>query len=150
MATNPIQLFTIGFTQKSAEQFFGLLAAHGVNVLVDIRLHPDSQLSGFAKGRDLPYFLRTLINCDYVYQELMCPTEELLKQYRSDSDWARYEAIFNALLTERDLIKHLDRGWWESHRACLLCSEHTAEHCHRRLVLEYLAEKWSDLVAVHL
>lgn len=148
MAT--IQLYTIGFTQKSAEQFFNLLKSNHVNVLVDIRLHPDSQLSGFAKARDLPYFLRELIGCDFRAQRLMSPTEDILKQYRSDSDWAKYEAAFKALLQERDLVKQLDRAWWAAHKACLLCSEHTPEKCHRRLVAEYLAEQWSDVEIHHL
>ena len=45
---------------------------------------------------------------------------------------------------------HLDRRHFETTPTALLCSEHTAEHCHRRLVLEYLQAKWGDVVAVHL
>jgi uncharacterized protein (DUF488 family) len=32
----------------------------------------------------------------------------------------------------------------------LLCSETTAERCHRRLVCAYLQDAWGDLEAVHL
>lgn len=32
--------------------------------------------------------------------------------------------------------------------ACLLCSEATPHHCHRRLVCEYLNAKWSGLLNV--
>jgi uncharacterized protein (DUF488 family) len=34
--------------------------------------------------------------------------------------------------------------------AVLLCSEPTAEHCHRRLVVEYLQAKWGDVKCTHL
>ena len=32
----------------------------------------------------------------------------------------------------------------------LLCSEAEPEHCHRRLVLEYLDLEWEGIRAVHL
>jgi uncharacterized protein (DUF488 family) len=145
-----IRLYTIGFTQKSAEQFFGLLRDNGVKVLVDIRLKPDSQLSGFAKGRDLPYFLKHLIDCDYRYMPQMAPTDELLTRYRDDKSWSNYEVAFNQLLQERNLIVRLDREWWAAHPACLLCSEHEPDHCHRRLVAEYIAAHWPEVEIVHV
>src|SRR5689334_11545015 len=116
-----MRLYTIGFTQKTAEQFFSLLANNGVKVLVDTRLKPDSQLSGFAKGRDLPYFLKHLIHCDYLSMPLMSPTDELLSGYRDNKSWADYEVKFNSLLNERNLIAQLDRAWWQTNSACLLC-----------------------------
>ncbi|MEW6579919.1 MAG: DUF488 domain-containing protein [Chloroflexota bacterium] len=145
-----IELFTIGFTQKSAEQFFGLLAQHHVTVLVDIRLKPDSQLSGFAKGRDLPFFLGRLLHCDYQHMPLMAPTAEILDRYRTDHSWESYERAFTRLLAERDLMAHLDQNWWAAHRACLLCSEHKPDHCHRRLVAEYMAQHWAAVRIRHL
>lgn len=145
-----MQLFTIGFTQKTAEQFFSLLSNNNVQVLVDTRLKPDSQLSGFAKGRDLPYFLKNLIACDYRAMPSMSPTDDLLSGYRENKSWANYEVAFNHLLQERNLIAQLDRTWWQSTRACLLCSEHEPEHCHRRLVAEYMAAHWGDIEINHL
>jgi hypothetical protein len=44
-----MNLYTAGFTQESAERFFALLREHGVERVVDIRLKPGEQLSGFAK-----------------------------------------------------------------------------------------------------
>jgi uncharacterized protein (DUF488 family) len=148
--SNSIQLYTIGFTQKSAQDFFGLLAANQIQVLVDIRLKPNSQLGGFAKQRDLPYFLQSLINCDYVHNLDMAPTADLLGDYRHDGDWGHYERGFTRLLNERALITTLDRHWWESHRTCLLCSEHEPDFCHRRLVAEYLASHWKTIDIHHL
>lgn len=145
-----MRLYTLGFTQKSAEQFFNLLQANAVQVVVDTRLRPDSQLSGFAKQRDLPYFLQVLIGCGYRHETQMAPTDNLLDHYRKDKSWANYEVNFKALLHERDLINHLERDWWDQHSTCLLCSEHEPDHCHRRLVAEYLASYWPTLEIVHL
>ena len=60
-----MRLATIGFARKSAERFFGLLREHGVTCLVDVRLRPKGQLSGFARGSDLPFLGRELAGGDY-------------------------------------------------------------------------------------
>jgi len=146
----PVHLYTIGFTQKTAEDFFRLLQQNEVNVLVDIRLKPDSQLSAFARARDLPYFLKRLIGCDYRHLLEMAPNAEILTAYREDKDWAEYEKGFGDLLNQRNLIAQLDRDWWADHKACLLCSEHEPDHCHRRIVAEYLAGHWPDVEIHHL
>jgi uncharacterized protein (DUF488 family) len=148
--SDSIHLYTIGFTQKTAQQFFELLNCNGIDILVDTRLKPDSQLSGFAKGRDLPYLLKQLSNCEYQHEPLMCPTENILKTYRNDSNWQAYAAAFNQLLHNRNLITKLDIKWWHSHRACLLCSEHEPDFCHRRLVVEYLRHHWDNVEIHHL
>ncbi len=143
-------LYTIGFTQKSAQQFFDLLRSHGVECLVDIRLHPDGQLAGFTKKDDLRYFLKQLIGCDYRHLDLLTPTDEILKGYRADKDWARYETAFQALLDRRGVPETLDRTLFEDKTCCLLCSEPTPDHCHRPLVAERLARAWEDVTVVHL
>lgn len=145
-----MDIFTIGFTKKTAEQFFGLLNQNQISVLVDTRLKPESQLSGFARKQDLPYFLRNLANCDYVHRLDMSPTKAFLTGYREDKNWITYEENFKKLLEERHLIQQLDRAWWEQNRACLLCSEHEPDFCHRRLVAEYLTAHWDNVKIHHL
>ena len=146
-----MNLYTLGFTQKSAETFFGLLRANGVQKLVDIRVNPHGQLSGFARQEDLPYFLRQLAaGCAYVHWPELAPTKEILKDYRADGDWPRYVARFEALLDERNIPAALERAEFESQACCLLCSEATPEQCHRRLVAERLAAHWPNVAIVHL
>jgi uncharacterized protein (DUF488 family) len=145
-----VRLYTIGFTQKSAERFFGLLREHGVGRLLDIRLHPDGQLSGFAKRGDLPYFLDRLAGCDYRHLPELAPTAEIFSGYRADKDWDRYVRRFEALMDERAVPASLDRRTFEERAACLLCSEHQPAQCHRRLVAERLARAWPEVEIVHL
>ena len=146
-----MKLYTIGFTQKRAETFFNLLLDHEVQRLVDIRLNPSGQLSGFAKQEDLPYFLSRLASgCQYVYMPELAPTKEILDDYRSGKDWPGYEARFLALMDERRIQQNLDRSGFERSISCLLCSEPTPERCHRRLVAERLAAHWTGLEVVHL
>lgn len=145
-----MEIYTIGFTQTTAEHFFGRLKEAGVGRLLDVRLNNSSQLSGFAKAKDLPYFLRELIGAGYEHQPLLAPTQQLLDDYKKNrGSWASYEATFLKLMAQRRIEVELDRSDFEVQTA-LLCSESTAEHCHRRLVCEYLAEYWPDLRASHL
>lgn len=146
-----MNLYTIGFTQKSAQEFFGLLRKHGVRRLVDIRLRPDGQLSGFAKREDLPYLLRELADgCEYVHLPDLAPTQDILAKYRADRDWRLYAERFEQLMDERGVPAVLDRAEFAAAASCLLCSEATPEHCHRRLVAERLAAHWPGTHVIHL
>jgi uncharacterized protein (DUF488 family) len=145
-----MQLYTIGFTKKTAETFFGLLRDNGVQRLVDIRLHPGGQLAGFAKSDDLPYFLRELAHCAYTYMPALAPTDEILLAYRKDHKWALYTERFEALMDQRGIPGILDPGLFERESCCLLCSESTPDQCHRRLVAERLARHWPDVHIMHI
>ena len=63
--------------------------------------------------------------------------------------WEDYERHFFALMAERRVEEQLSPSLF-SVPTVLLCSEPTAEHCHRRLILEYLSRKWGNVEAVHL
>jgi len=145
-----MELFTIGFTQTSAERFFGRLGDAGIARLVDVRLNNSSQLAGFAKAQDLPFFLRALIGADYRHEPMLAPTRALMDDFKKKKgSWAAYEEGFMALMAERRVEVELSPRTFERSTA-LLCSEATAEHCHRRLVCEYLARHWPDVRATHL
>ena len=144
-----MNIFTIGFTKKSAEKFFGLLSKAGVKRIVDVRLSNVSQLAGFAKRDDLRYFARQLGSVDYVHLPELAPTKEILDEYRKDGlDWARYESKFLSLMRERRIEKSVSKSLLEE--GCLLCSEDKPHNCHRRLVAEYLAEAWGHVEITHL
>lgn len=142
-------LFTIGFTRKSAERFFTLLKDAGVKRVLDVRLNNRSQLAGFSKATDLEYFLRTIAGIEYRQVPELAPTQELLDTYKKrKGSWSEYEYGFLELLRKRSVDRSLERS--EFDMACLLCSEHQPDHCHRRLVADYLTEKWRDVEIRHL
>lgn len=144
-----MKLFTIGFTKKTAEDFFTRLQRAGVRRVADIRLNNTSQLAGFAKSDDLQYFLKAIANIDYVHIPELCPTQEMLDAFKkSKGSWGDYERDFNRLIEKRRISETVPRALLDG--ACLLCSEDTPEHCHRRLVAEHLRERWRDVEIVHL
>lgn len=145
-----MEIYTIGFTQKTAREFFGLLKEAGIQRLVDVRRNNRSQLAGFTKQADLPYFLAELVGAEYVHEPLLAPSDTLLTEYRKGQvTWDEYERIFNQLLQERHIETALDPETFRV-RSVLLCSEPTADNCHRRLVAEYLQHHWQDVSVVHL
>ena len=146
-----MKIYTIGFTQKTAETFFELIHTNNIQYLVDIRVHPSGQLAAFARQEDLPYLLDRLADhCAYIYLPDLAPTQEMMKEYRSGHDWPRYMSRFEKLMDERGIPDTLDRQFFESFNCCLLCSEAEAQHCHRRLVAERMASHWENVEIVHL
>lgn len=142
-------IYTIGFTKKSAQEFFALLEEAGIDAVVDTRLRPNSQLSGFAKQRDLPFFLEKW-NIAYEHHPELAPTREILDGYRKDKDWDRYRTQFGPLIEER-AIETVGAALLARYDAlCLLCSEHEPDKCHRRLVAEYWARELPEIKIVHL
>lgn len=144
-----INLYTIGFTKKNAENFFTLLKKNGVKKIIDVRLNNVSQLAGFTKQDDLKYFLKELCRIEYYYYGQLAPTEDILKRYKNkEISWEQYELEFNSLITKRKIEAIISLDLLTD--ACLLCSEATAEHCHRRLLAEYFKKVYKQINIIHL
>lgn len=143
-----MNLYTIGFSQKSAEEFFKILKSNNVIRLIDVRLNNKSQLAGFTNVKHLPYFLK-IHGIEYLYRPDFAPSKELLNGYKKKSiSWSECEIEYNKILTQRNVIEKID--WNIFYDAVLLCSEPTAEKCHRRLLAEYLAQNKGDIKIKHL
>jgi uncharacterized protein (DUF488 family) len=144
-----MRIFTIGFTKNSAQAFFSKLSSSGAKRIVDVRLNNISQLAGFAKKDDLKYFLHELCGMDYVHLTALAPTQDMLDTYKKKKgDWSVYEVQFLELMRTREIERTVPREILSD--GCLLCSEEKPDHCHRRLVAEYLKERWGDLEIAHL
>jgi len=144
-----MKVFTIGFTRKSARQFFDTLRKSGARRVVDVRLNNVSQLAGFAKRDDLAFFLREICGMDYVHVPDLAPTQEMLDEYKKlKGDWATYAKRFLDLMAKRKIEERIPKEVVAE--GCLLCSEDKPHHCHRRLVAEYFKHHWGDLDIFHL
>ncbi|MFL5833994.1 MAG: DUF488 family protein [Solirubrobacterales bacterium] len=146
-----MEIFTIGFTRTTAEDFFERLRSNRIERLLDVRLNNKSQLAGFAKRNDLAYFLRELLGADYEHTFLLAPTQDILDDFKKKKEmpWEEYEGRFLSLMRERRIEERLKPAEF-ARRTVLLCSESTPEQCHRRLVAEYLRDCWDDVRVIHL
>jgi uncharacterized protein (DUF488 family) len=145
-----MEIYSIGFTQKSAREFFGTLKVNGIERLLDVRLNNTSQLAGFAKQSDLAYFLREICAAAYEHEPLLAPTQDILDAFKKrKGDWNIYQEAYLALIRSRRVESVIDRESFRK-KTVLLCSEATPEHCHRRLALEYLQKHWDGVIIRHL
>jgi len=148
-----MRIFSIGFTRKTAEEFFGILRVNKIDCLVDIRRNPNGQLSRFAFEQDLPFFLNRLVDgCEYVHRVDLAPQEELIKEVRTkgsamSKDYRLFEKEFNQYLIEESDIGNFVERFGKYQNVVLLCSEPTTEKCHRRLVCDMLLSRFGSDIA---
>ena len=142
-----MKLLTIGFTKTSAESFFARLQDADVRRVIDVRLSNTSQLAGFAKARDIAFFLKALGGIEYCHEPLLAPSVPIFEAYRKlKGSWAEFERRFLGLMEERKIERRFEPSFFD--QGCLLCGEDKPHHCHRRLVVEYLAERWDTPVRI--
>ena len=145
-----MEIYTIGFTQKTAREFFGQLKSAGIRRILDVRLNNTSQLARFTKREDLPYFLKELCNAEYRHEPLLAPTQEILDAFKkAKGGWTQYRNSYRDLLSQRKVEEKISPCLFEETTA-LLCSELKPDECHRRLAAEYLSEKRGRVKVIHL
>ena len=143
-------LFTMGFTQKSASEFFKIIKDNKVDILIDVRLNNRSQLAGFTKGPDLAFFLNEIANCDYAHELIFAPDKELLDGYKKGSiSWEEYTKIYQKLMVDRKAVDYFKSTFMNRDNVLFLCSEAKPLNCHRRLLAEMIASD-AGFQIVHL
>ena len=145
------KIFTIGFTKKTAEEFFTCLENNHVEKIVDVRLFNKSQLLGFTKYPDIEYFLRNLCNINYVHDLQFAPSKRILEAYQKKYiDWQGYERAFSELMTTNNIDDYILKNYADADNICLMCTEVSPENCHRRLVAEKIRDVLGDVEIIHL
>jgi len=144
-----MRVYTIGFTKKSAREFFDTLGRNSIKQVVDVRINNVSQLAGFTKRDDLRYFLKELCGTDYHHFEFLAPTREMKEVYAQSKDWDAYAREYTELLTSRNVLGKLDKSFFER-ETCFLCAEASPDGCHRALLTQYLQDYWGDVEVIHL
>ncbi|MBR2773283.1 MAG: DUF488 domain-containing protein, partial [Bacteroidales bacterium] len=132
------------------ERFFTLLKDNGVKQLVDVRISNNSQLAGFAKGKDLEFFVKEICHIPYKHIVDFAPSKELLDRWhKQEVTWEEYVKVYTDLLKSREILRKYGVKSFDG--SCFLCSEDTPEQCHRRLLVEYLKNNCTDKVdIIHL
>ena len=105
-----MNIYTIGFTKHTSEEFFEKLKSAGVKRVIDLRINKTSQLAAFAKGSDLPYLLQATGGIGYVSYIELAPTKELLKSYRSkEITWEEFEKSYKNQIKDTVIISQQQR-----------------------------------------
>ncbi|MCL2566535.1 MAG: DUF488 domain-containing protein [Alphaproteobacteria bacterium] len=141
-------MYTIGFSGKKQSGFFEILHVSDITKLLDIRLYRTSCFVPWASSGNLAKDCHNH-NIDYAVIPEMFPTGELLKSYKNRAiDWTSYEQIFNNLLADRQVEKLFSPE--SLNNICFLCSEKSADMCHRRLVAKTLYRYTYNLFVINL
>jgi len=106
-----MKIFTIGFTKKSAKEFFEILKTNNIEQIIDIRLNNTSQLAGFTKKDNLEYFLKELCSIDYSHFIFLAPTKEIRDRYIKSKDWDVYVKEF---VVRHQRIIATEDYWWNT------------------------------------
>jgi len=133
-----MKIYTIGFTKKSAREFFGLLAPLHIDVLVDIRLNNKSQLAGWTKYPDIVYFLEKH-NIGYIHDVNFSPSIEILTKFKKEKgSWDAYTTQFEELMQKREIMNYIKNQYksFEEKSICFLLGEESFVNCHRSLIAE--------------
>jgi len=141
-------LYTIGFAQKKAEDFFTILKNNNIKTLIDIRQSNTNIYAGFTIRDNLRYFLKEICGIEYMENKLFAPTKELRDRFHKDRDWRKYEIGYFELLESRNALESISVDLINS--AVLLCSEPIADHCHRRLAAEIISRHFTEIRVIHL
>lgn len=131
-------VFTIGYEGLNVDTFLSLLAAYGVETIVDIREMPLSRKPGFSK-KALAGALN-LSGFGYAHMvELGCP-KAVRDQYRADGNWKRYTAGFLKHLNAQSIAIIELCDLVETRKCALMCYEADYNFCHRSMVAAAVSE----------
>jgi uncharacterized protein (DUF488 family) len=143
------EIFSVGHSTRSAEEFAEILTAHGVEVLVDVRSFPGS--------RRLPQFNRAalaeslaMVGIDYKHEPRLGGRRTPRKDSHNTA-WknASFRAYADHMETEEfrkgveDLLELASEC-----RVAYMCAEALWWRCHRSLISDYL--KASGHTVIHL
>ena len=153
-----VRIFTIGSNAKSAEQFFTSIMKAGVRHIIDVRLNNNGTLLGFTRQAHLPYLLWEIAQISYVHMPMLAPDDKTLGDWKLNAKaktagkkritWQEYERRFLHLLQRRKVETLVTPA--DLHESCLLCSEVKPDECHRKLVSEFLRDRWADRAKVEI
>lgn len=135
MALSPgLTVWTIGTSNRSADEFVSLLKKLGVEVAVDVRRFPTSRFEWFRKEE-----LRRALNeagIDYVHLEG-------LGGYRRGG-YEKYVRTREFEESFGELLRLVESG----RRVAIFCSERLFFKCHRRFIADELARRGITVIHV--
>ena len=139
------KIFTIGFSGKKPEVFLEVLDAARIRCVWDIRLWRVSKYVPYYSGDNLA----SVLGERYEYHPEFAPTFEMLTSFKDKHmTWSDTEPIYRKMIAERGPLANVSPS--DLDRICLLCTEKTADMCHRRLAAEYIADIIPNVEIIHL
>jgi uncharacterized protein (DUF488 family) len=138
----PLEIYTLGHSTRPIEQFIGLLNAHKIQMVIDIRSIPKSS---YCPQFSQPKFQKTLFKAKISYRHLKGlgglrhPLKNSLNTSWKNASFRGYADYMQTSNFQRELrkLEAIARK-----KVCVLvCSEAVPWRCHRSLVADALTVK---------
>ena len=147
--TDSLTIWTVGHSTHSAETFNGILAAHEIEALVDVRSFPgsrrypqfnQSQLAGELKKNGIDYFHNAKLG------GRRRPSPQSINTAWRNTSFRAYADHMNSTEFKAGIEELLAIA--QSKRTAIMCAEAVWWRCHRSLISDYL--KANGLTVIHI
>ena len=145
----PAEIWTVGHSRHSMEEFVALLKGHGIEAVADVRR--------FAVSRRHPHFnemelFRSLSKSGIEYESFAELGGRRRPAVDSPNTQWRNESFrgYADLMMTPDFERGVERllGWAGKRRAAIMCAELLWWRCHRALIADYL--KARGIKVIHI
>jgi uncharacterized protein (DUF488 family) len=140
------ELFTVGYEGTTIDGFIDSLKANNINCILDVRALPLSRKRGFSKTQLAGRLTRAQIN--YIHLPELGTPKDVRDMLKSTRDYSTFfEKVEKYLTGKKDAIQKA-YDYVMNARCCLMCFEHIAEQCHRKIVAEKIRTANGDDIQI--
>lgn len=146
----PKTIYTIGYEERTIDEFLGRLKRNGITILIDVREIPYSRKRDFSKSRISEHLESAGIK--YIHVGKLGSPKPLREKLHRDKD---YDSFFDGyrgyLETLNDDVEELYEEVIAHEVSCLMCMERDPFQCHRMVVAKKIKElDGNGLVITHI
>lgn len=136
---NPVTVFTIGYEERTIDEFLCRLKKNKVATLIDIREIPYSRKRDFSKSRISEHLQAAGIK--YIHVGKLGSPKPLREKLHKDKDYEsffeEYRAYLDTLIGE---VEDLYEDVISQDVSCFMCMERDPFQCHRMVVAKKMKE----------
>ena len=130
---NLMQVYTIGHSNHTQEQFLNLLTDARIRVLADVRSNPNSRWATFANRDNIKEILKS-VQIRYIYLgDVLGGRPSDSDSYDSQTGKVDYQAIQEKEYFKQGISRLLEE--LKRYRVCIMCAEEDPTSCHRNLLV---------------
>ena len=135
----PKELFTVGYEGRDIDSFVAVLKNNFINCVLDVRQVPLSHKPFFSKSRLKEKLAQEDI--EYVHLKELGSPKLLRESLKSTGDYPTFFEKMNEYLKTQHRAIEQAYEYVQKRTCCLLCFEHFAVSCHRKIVALKIKER---------
>jgi len=138
-------VYTIGYQGHTVSSIIGILQAHQIELLIDVRQNPNSRKPGFSK-KGLDRHL-SFSGIEYVHFPCLGTPPAIRRFYSQSGQVEQALKRYEKYLESKTACLHSLVDYASDRRCCLLCLESCYTMCHRSVIAQKLARitQWTPI-----